>query len=324
MADDIIFNKQSSDGQKLVMSKKQVPYVPPTKEEIEELRKEFPGAEIKLDHKYLVYEYALTLVSSDGKQQKKLWLKQSTDFGLEPKISTEFKPFDAIFKSDTLLIIYKDTCETIADVVKPDQKKVENTMGGTGTVLSKDEPSAHTIVTSAKIEGSFKDDSIEVNLTFTDGKSTKWTFKKNAWAEVKIPEDVHAKDNYGRTPLFKALFEGSAQRVEELLKKGAKVDAKDNHGVTPLMYIVSGEQANIECVKTLLDNAAAVNTIDNQGWTPLMHATQGGNIEVVKLLIAHKADVNAKTKDGMYPLRLPIKRKDQAMIDLLKKAGAKE
>ena len=321
-ASEVVFEKPMSKAQKLVVSRVEIPFIPPSAEDIKELQETFPGQEgefMKPDH---VYEYFLILSSFDDKQQKKLWSKKSLYYKLGPGMLTELKILDATFESDTLIIVFKEESETFVEVVAAEQEKTGK--GSRQMVLSKDGAFARSIVTFAKIEGSFKDDSVVVNLKFADGKSTQWTFKKNEWVEVKPPEDVHAKDNYGRTPLFEVASKGSVQRVEELLKKGAKIDAKDDHGTTPLMFAVGGEKANAECIKALLAGGANINATDNQGWTPLMHATQGGNMEVVKLLIARGADVNARTKEGMYPLRLPIKRNDHAMIELLKKAGAKE
>ena len=47
---------------------------------------------------------------------------------------------------------------------------------------------------------------------------------------------------------------------------------------------------------------ADVNAKDNHGYTPLHRAANGGQNEIVELLIAKGADVNAKTKFGGSPL----------------------
>jgi ankyrin repeat protein len=53
----------------------------------------------------------------------------------------------------------------------------------------------------------------------------------------KINNDIrHAM---GRTNLHKAAFDGNAERVKELLKKGANPNTKDKKGRTPLHWAAS-------------------------------------------------------------------------------------
>jgi len=46
----------------------------------------------------------------------------------------------------------------------------------------------------------------------------------------------------------------------------------------------------------LVSRRSNVNVADSQGWTPLHLAASGGHLSVVKLLIKHGADCDAKTK----------------------------
>ena len=48
------------------------------------------------------------------------------------------------------------------------------------------------------------------------------------------------------------------------------------------------------------------------------------DLEKVKLMVAHKADVNAKDKDGATPLRWAIDHGKKDIADLLRQHGAKE
>ena len=55
----------------------------------------------------------------------------------------------------------------------------------------------------------------------------------------------------------------------------------------------------------------------------LLHAAQGGHREIVELLIAKSADVNAKESFGPTPLNWAITRNHIETADLLRKHGGK-
>ena len=82
----------------------------------------------------------------------------------------------------------------------------------------------------------------------------------------------------------------------------------------------AAKEGNIEAVKQHLAAGVNVDVKDEAGSTPLHVAAWSGHKEIVALLIAEHADVNAVT-DGLYtPLD---KTKDSHLIDLLKKHDAK-
>ena len=58
-------------------------------------------------------------------------------------------------------------------------------------------------------------------------------------------------------------------------------------------------------------------------WTPLHEAALRGHKEIVELLIAKGADVNAKDDGGMTPLAVAIHFKHPETADLLRKHGGK-
>ena len=78
---------------------------------------------------------------------------------------------------------------------------------------------------------------------------------------------------------------------------------------------------NKEIVELLLASGADVNAKDEMGETPLHLAAQFGRKEIAELLIAEGADVNAKGDFGRTPLDTA---EDKEMADLLRKHGAKE
>ena len=89
--------------------------------------------------------------------------------------------------------------------------------------------------------------------------------------------------------IHQAVFDGNSAAVKQHLDAGAEVDAKDD-----------------KFVGTFLHWAAA-----------------GGQNEIVELLIAKGADVNAKAEDGETPLDATIEFRHPQIADLLRKHGGK-
>ncbi len=129
--------------------------------------------------------------------------------------------------------------------------------------------------------------------------------------------DVNAADlvgpNYfGSTPLMNAAQNGNLAAVKLLLAKGAKVNAVSSRekftqvkngrialgGFTPLM--LAAPFGPPELIQILMDAGADVNAADIRGMTPLMLAiaTDRQNAAIVKMLLAHGADVKPKTVTG--------------------------
>jgi ankyrin repeat protein len=138
------------------------------------------------------------------------------------------------------------------------------------------------------------------------------------------PDLVSSQDEHGWTPLYFAAASGHKDVVELLIANKADVNAL-NQNFTPLraaamnghpdvaeLLIASNAQVTIfdaaaggylEIVKSQLKaDPALVSATDNSGWTALQFAARNGHLDVVKLLLANKADVNARGRTGMAPL----------------------
>ena len=61
---------------------------------------------------------------------------------------------------------------------------------------------------------------------------------------------------------------------------------------------MASQMGHLEAAKLLIAARADVNARSNIGATPLINASEHGNVELVKALIAAKAFVNAKTEIG--------------------------
>ena len=90
--------------------------------------------------------------------------------------------------------------------------------------------------------------------------------------------------------------------------------------MTPLMYgVVSG---SVDLLKLLLAHGAYVNARDPVGFTPLMAAAGGGLVNVMRVLLDGGASVNAKSNDGTSALQLAIRTNHPEAEKLLREKGA--
>ena len=90
--------------------------------------------------------------------------------------------------------------------------------------------------------------------------------------------------------------------------------------MTPLhLAAISGHK---KVAELLLANKAEVNAKDKTGQTPLHRAAANGHKDVVELLLANKAEVNAKDNDGYTPLQAARGHEDVAA--LLRQHGGHE
>ncbi|KAL6691497.1 hypothetical protein J3F84DRAFT_403499 [Trichoderma pleuroticola] len=89
----------------------------------------------------------------------------------------------------------------------------------------------------------------------------------------------------GGTLLHLIAYGGKGDMVELLLDQGANIEAKDDDGNTPLISAIRIGNENAGVVKLLLDRGADVDVEDEYGNTPLQFATRQGYRDVVKLLL---------------------------------------
>ena len=133
-----------------------------------------------------------------------------------------------------------------------------------------------------------------------------------------------ASKHSGSTPLMLAAYDGHLDTVKKLLDEDATVDARDKAGGTALMSAVS--RGHWAVAKALLEGGADVNAEANEG-TPLVFAGgggryDGGQLEVVELLLKNDANVNGSGKDGWTPLMRASRHNCPDVIAVLLKNGA--
>jgi len=97
---------------------------------------------------------------------------------------------------------------------------------------------------------------------------------------------------YGSSPMYEAAMAGNVPIMEKLLKAGADPDSPNGDGETALMLV--SRNSDLAAVKLLLDHKANVNAVEQfRGQTALMRAAAQSQPAVVRELIAHGAQVNA-------------------------------
>ena len=72
-----------------------------------------------------------------------------------------------------------------------------------------------------------------------------------------------------------------------------------------------------DAVRVLLEHGADVNARQEGGWTALHAASQNGDVEMARLLIAGGADVQIRAANQQNAMDLALSKGHQAVVDLL-------
>jgi ankyrin repeat protein len=144
--------------------------------------------------------------------------------------------------------------------------------------------------------------------------------------------DIQTSDTFiGLTPLMNAAGNRNVDAVKMLLAKGAAVNAVSKTeglpkiqtgtvefgGWTPLL--MAAAFGPTEAVNVLLNSGAKIDAQDYRGFTPVMLAagTDRYDPRIVKMLVAHGADLRLKNHDGETALDWARKFGDQDVIRTL-------
>ena len=148
---------------------------------------------------------------------------------------------------------------------------------------------------------------IDVNAPEADGSTPLlWAANLNdsdlVLRLLKAGANPRVRNQLGSTPLAEAAFNSNTETVKALLDRGADPNAPGADGQTPLMIV--SRTSNVAAAKLLLEKGANPNIKEAQrGQTALMWAAAGSQGPLMRELLAHGAEVDAKSNtDLMTPL----------------------
>lgn len=128
------------------------------------------------------------------------------------------------------------------------------------------------------------------------------------------------RDSYW-TPLFEAVRSEKKNVVAQLLKNKVRVDARGYNLETPLY--TAAQLGNVDIIKMLIDHGANIEArLMQNGRTPLYEATSEGHMKAVELLLQEGANIECKCEDGLTPLLEASRRGHEAVVQLLLQQGA--
>ncbi len=137
------------------------------------------------------------------------------------------------------------------------------------------------------------------------------------------PGAVFIKDAKGRTALDWATARGQVSIMELLLQHGSNPETIDCQGRTTLLHAVDSH--NVDAVRIILEAGANPNPIIPQcvfRSPPIVAASAGGLTKVIKLLIEHRANINACSPEGLTALHWAVINRSPECARLLLDNGA--
>lgn len=155
----------------------------------------------------------------------------------------------------------------------------------------------------------------------TFGEIVRAVYREDVTALGAVTRDeANLTDSDGRTPLMHAvLADGADPRVVAvLLDRGTNVNAADSDQKWTALHFAAREGRE-ELVRLLLAAGADVDAVDVFGDTPLWRAVMNAGTDpgTMTVLLRHGADPGRKNRAGISPLDLARESSQEAVVGLL-------
>jgi hypothetical protein len=126
---------------------------------------------------------------------------------------------------------------------------------------------------------------------------------------VKKKANPNVRDDEGQTPLIRAALNCPPNVLTLLLDRGADIQAGDEQGRTALVRAIERDppdkdfaKRQMEVIKLLLARKANPAAKDEDGNTVIHYAARQRNVDALKLMLTLGVPVDGRNKDGATPL----------------------
>jgi ankyrin repeat protein len=140
---------------------------------------------------------------------------------------------------------------------------------------------------------------------------------------AREPQLVNAYAEDGFQPLGLACFFCHFKVAEYLVKAGAPVNSPSHNGLKAAPIQSAAAAGHAKIVKMLLEHRADPNAREQGGYTPLHAAAQNGDEAMIRTLLYGGADLNIKSNDGKTPLDLAKETGHTKAVTLLEEGITK-
>lgn len=149
------------------------------------------------------------------------------------------------------------------------------------------------------------------------------------WAQSQLNEGakVNGLDERSFSPLHYAVMRGHLDVVKLLVDRGANINGLDGQSSAMIFFAI--RKNHFDVLHYLLENGAVVNALvcDSRDRsyrrTPLSLAVENGQLEAVRVLLEHGANMHDVDARGLNPLCSAVNRQHISVVQTLLGAGAR-